>query len=120
METCLSSHVFVCCSALENSSNSLGEAMLLGMPCISADVGGLPTVMQAGEGIMYEGHRPGTEDLAGVSNRLKEAVLRMWQEDGTAYGLRAREHALRTHDREENCRQLLAVYRKIMEKGKEG
>ncbi|MBQ4259423.1 MAG: glycosyltransferase [Lachnospiraceae bacterium] len=120
METCLSSHVFVCCSALENSSKSLGEAMLLGMPCISADVGGLPTVMQAGEGIMYEGHRPGTEDLTGVSNRLKEAVLRMWQEDGTVYGLRAREHALRTHDREENCRQLLEVYRKIMEKGKEG
>lgn len=58
----LKSNLFVCCSALENSPNSLGEAMLLGMPCVSADVGGISSIFTHGkDGILYEGHRPETK-----------------------------------------------------------
>ncbi len=54
----LKSSLFVCCSALENSPNSLGEAMLLGMPCVSGDVGGIASIFTDGEdGILYEGFR---------------------------------------------------------------
>lgn len=37
-EQMLRSNVYVLPSALENSSNSLGEAMLMGVPCIATDV----------------------------------------------------------------------------------
>lgn len=48
--------LFVCCSSNENSPNSLGEAMLLGVPCVAADVGGISTIFTHGEdGILYEG-----------------------------------------------------------------
>lgn len=41
-EAYLNSHVFVCPSALENSPNSLGEAMLLGVPWRRLPDGGHP------------------------------------------------------------------------------
>ena len=54
-EQYLKSNLFVCCSAIENSPNSLGEAMLLGVPCISADVGGISSVFEGGkDGFLYE------------------------------------------------------------------
>ena len=36
----LCANVFVSCSSIENSSNSIGEAQILGTPCISSFVGG--------------------------------------------------------------------------------
>ena len=39
-EQYLSAHVFVCPSAIENSSNSIGEAQLTGTPCVASYVGG--------------------------------------------------------------------------------
>ena len=50
----LNSHVFICPSIIENSPNSLGEAQILGVPCIAAYVGGVPDMIIHGEtGIMY-------------------------------------------------------------------
>jgi len=47
-------HVYVCPSAIENSPNSLGEAQLLGTPCISSFVGGVPDMVDDGEtGLLY-------------------------------------------------------------------
>lgn len=37
----LKSNVFVCPSSIENSPNSLGEAMVLGVPCVASDVSGV-------------------------------------------------------------------------------
>ena len=50
----LKSNVFVSASSIENSPNSLGEAMLLGVPCISSQVGGVHNMMtHAIEGYTY-------------------------------------------------------------------
>lgn len=50
----LSCHVFVCPSALENSPNSVGEAMLLGVPCVAANVGGIHNILtDGGDGFLY-------------------------------------------------------------------
>ena len=47
-------HLFICPSSIENSPNSLGEAQLLGVPTISAYVGGIPDMVVHGEsGLLY-------------------------------------------------------------------
>lgn len=119
--------LFVCCSSVENSPNSLGEAMLLGVPCVSADVGGVSSIFTGGvDGILYRGSDhggasggPGTEgagELGAVSGRLAEAVLEMWRDPGKReeYCRNARNHALRTHDREKNYQKLVEIYGKIL------
>ncbi len=103
-EAYLKSGLFLCPSAVENSPNSLGEAMLLGMPCVAANVGGIPSLFTDGEdGILYTG---GAEKLA-------DAVTGMWEEETQmlCYGKNARAHALKTHDKEKNYNRLLEIYR---------
>ncbi len=73
-EQYLKSGLFLCCSSIENSPNSLGEAMLLGMPCVSADVGGIPSLFEDGrDGILYEGYRAGE---GSCGNPVKEEPLK--------------------------------------------
>ena len=55
----LNAHVFVLPSTIENSPNSLGEAMLLGLPCISSHVGGVANMLVHGvEGFLYPSDEP--------------------------------------------------------------
>lgn len=53
-ERFLKANVFVSASSIENSPNSIGEAMLLGVPIISSDVGGVSSILTHGkEGYLY-------------------------------------------------------------------
>ena len=100
----LQSHVFALPSTVENSPNSLGEAMLLGVPCVAADVGGVCTLMTPEtEGFTY----PSTEPLL-----LASAICRVFDlaENAAALGQAARAHAQITHDPETNLRILRSVY----------
>ena len=50
----LEADVFLLPSGCENSPNSLGEAMLLGLPCVASAVGGIPSMLANGtEGLLY-------------------------------------------------------------------
>ena len=129
-EQYLKSHLFLCCSSIENSPNSLGEAMLLGMPCVSADVGGIPTIFTDGrDGILYQGFQSEknefdsryspvkTEEntLENISRRLSDAVIAMWSDHDKRkeYCKNAREHAKKTHDGAENYRRMTEIYAEI-------
>lgn len=58
----LLSHVFVCPSSIENSSNSVGEAQMLGVPVITSNTGGLPDFAVEGAALLY--HFQEYEELA--------------------------------------------------------
>ena len=103
----LDSQLYLCPSILENSPNSLGEAMLLGVPCVAAAVGGIPSLLSEKEGILFEGGNP---------EALAQAVLRMWQDEVTQreHTRHARIRALCNHDADGNYHTLMRIYEKIM------
>lgn len=104
----LRANVFLCPSAMENSPNSLGEAMLLGMPIVSAKVGGIPTIFKdRADGLLYE--CDDIVSLAGCVNFMLDGgdvVDKMRKH--------ARTHARETHDGEKNFRRLIEIYQSIV------
>ena len=103
----ITSHVFSSTSSIENSPNTVGEAMILGVPCVASDVGGVSSLLKHGEeGLLY----PFSE-----YTMLAEYICRIFRSKELACDLskRARKRALETHDKEQNYRALLSAYSKI-------
>lgn len=106
-ERFLKSHVFLSASLIENSPNSVGEAMLLGVPVVSSRVGGVPSLLtDEKEGLFYP-----VQDAAA----LADCVLRIFADDSFAGRLSeaAKERAAKTHCPETNYRRLLEIYHEI-------
>lgn len=104
----LSSHVFVSPSSIENSPNSLGEAMILGVPCISSGVGGVSDMINHNEeGFVYQMDAP---------YMLAHYVCEIFGNDDIAlkFSRKSRQHALVTHDKIENTKRLIAIYNSIL------
>lgn len=105
----LKSHVFVSPSSIENSPNSVGEAMLLGMPVVSSDVGGVHNMLVRGkEGFLYA-----APDTAALTEHICHIFDERYTEETVRMGCAARAHALRTHDPEANCARLMEIYHAI-------
>ena len=103
-EQYLSANVFVCPSVIENSPNSLGEAMLTGVPVVASRTGGIPSMLADGkEGILT----PPGDPVA-----LAEAVAQVFDEPVMAgvRGENARTRALATHDPATNTKRLFEIY----------
>lgn len=107
-EAYLRSHVFVCPSSLENSPNCLGEAMLLGVPCVASRVGGIPDLAEEGKSILF--FEKGNE------KKLAERILEIFRQDGLAQRLSegARKRARLNHDGDVNYARLMEIYREIL------
>ena len=106
-ENYLKANVFVLPSTIENSPNSMGEAMLLGVPVAAADVGGVKTMLKApDEGLIYQ---------STASYMLADAIETIFamEEKAEEMGKKAADHARKTHNPEKNCRDLLNIYREI-------
>ena len=54
IEQLQNANVFLSSSIIENSCNSLQEAMLVGTPCVSSRVGGLESIANNGEVLFYD------------------------------------------------------------------
>ena len=106
-ERYLKSHVFVSPSSIENSPNSVGEAMILGMPVVASDVGGVTNMMQHEvEGFIYQYDAP---------YMLAYYIDKIFSDDEVAVslGMNARKRALVTHNPEINHRTMIGIYSTI-------
>ena len=104
----LRAHIFVIASYIENSPNSLAEAMLLGMPCVAGYTGGIPDMIEPEKtGLLYP-----VEDVPLLAERIK----RIFTDDRLATNLAedARHVALQRHDPEAVTAQLLAAYEQFI------
>lgn len=107
-EKYLASHVFVCPSSIENSPNSLGEAMILGVPCVASSVGGIPDMLKhREEGYIYQTDAP---------YMLAYYVCQIFKDDQLAqdFSKKGRKRALQTHDRAINTNSLLKIYENVI------
>ena len=103
-------HIYVMASHIENSSNSMCEAMILGMPCIATYAGGTASLLNDNEdGILIQDGDPWS--MAG-------AILELYNnpEKAIEYGKNARNKALVRHDKEKIAAELLSIYGSIINK----
>lgn len=99
----LRTNVFVCPSTIENSPNSLGEAQILGTPCIASYVGGIPDMMKGNEENLYR-----FEEV----EMLAEKVCRVFADAEKQVDMHA--VAAERHSPNLNCRILLSIYKTII------
>jgi glycosyltransferase involved in cell wall biosynthesis len=108
IEQYTSAHVFLCPSMIENSPNSVGEAQLLGTPCVASYVGGTMDMMKDGEtGLLYR-----FEEIA----LLARQICRIFSNDELAISLSEKAHNLASlrHDKIKNASQLDSIYKQIL------
>lgn len=103
----LKSHVFICPSTIENSSNSICEAMILGMPVIASYVGGNMTLIEDQiDGLLYQ---------ADAYYMLAYKIINILTDDNLAIklGENAREKAEKRHNKEKIISNIIHIYKRI-------
>lgn len=105
----LLSHCYVCASSIENSPNSLAEAMLLGVPVVASNAGGIPSVMEGGtEGLLFE--RNDWKSLA-------DSIESIWKDETRINHIsqKGRKRAKELYNPETNYNRLIEIYNQMME-----
>ena len=105
----LDADVFILPSTCENSPNSLGEAMLLGLPCVVSNGGGTPEMLADGREGLCCGDPLNADALVAALCCLLQSP-----DGGAALGLAARTRALQTHDPAANAEALCGIYSQIL------
>jgi len=106
-------HVFAISSYIENSPNSLCEAMQVGLPCVATYAGGIPSLVEHG--------RTGLLFPAGDAPLLADMILRIFRDDDLASRLSraARVEASERHAPQRVTSQVLNAYNDVMANGQE-
>jgi glycosyltransferase involved in cell wall biosynthesis len=109
IEQLLMADLYVHPSHIDNSPNSVCESMLLGMPVIAGNVGGVSSLIQHGvNGILYNSHDP--FELAG--RILEYADNRKPYHE---YGVAARKFAISRHDPKRIVETVLNTYKQMID-----
>lgn len=107
-ETLSKVNAYVLCSTIENSPNTLGEAMMVGTPCVASYVGGVSDMAEDGqEALFYRNDDP---------KLLAWNIKRIFDNDELALSLSesGKKKALITHDAERNAQLLVDAYIDIL------
>ncbi len=101
--------IYVHPSYVDNSPNTLAEAMCVGTPSVATRVGGIPSLVEDG--------RTGLLCRAGDVGQLGERVGRLLDDAELAMriGRKARETARRRHDPGAVAARAMEIYRAVME-----
>jgi glycosyltransferase involved in cell wall biosynthesis len=103
----LKSNLFISPASIENSPNSLGEAQLLGVPCIASNVGGTENIMDFGKcGKMYRFEE--YEQMAYYISRIFKNGFIQEEVD------HAKVQAENRHDAIKNAERLVDIYKQIV------
>lgn len=107
----LKSEVFVSPSCIENSSNSVGEAMILGMPIVASYVGGTMDMLKDRvDGYLYQ-----PDAFYMLAGYIRDFFSHAEREN--EFGKNAFQHALQTHDRVRNKEKMMEIYQMVLERG---
>lgn len=101
-ERYLNSNLFVSCSAIENSPNTLGEAQLLRMPHLASYVGGVAEIVQNNPDVLYR-----FEEYAMLADRICEIFSK-----GKDVDIPRFDPSL--YDGERNLKDLLSAYESVV------
>lgn len=109
-EALTTKHVFVLPSSIENSSNSLGEAMLIGVPVVTSYCGGVPDLA-----------KDGSESLHFRSNDHKMLAFqigRIFENDDLSISLSkaATKKAHMIHSYKKNEEKIMNIYNNILDR----
>lgn len=106
----LRSQVFISASSIENSPNSVCEAMLLGVPTVSSNVGGVSSILtHSVDGFLYQWDAP---------YMLASYICKLFsdKELSLTFSENSRKHAHNTHNRQKNLETIIKIYKEIGEK----
>jgi glycosyltransferase involved in cell wall biosynthesis len=102
-------HVFLSASLIENSPNSVGEALVVGTPVVSSDVGGVKDFIKHGEnGFIYPVDEP---------YMIPYYIGKLFDDTELAerFSSSSRELGREKYSAEDNGRTILSTYKKILE-----
>ena len=103
------SHVFMMSSSIENHSSSLKEAMMVGVPCVSSAVGGIPEYVRHGEnGYLYR-----FEEYTLAAKYIEDIF-----EDGKRaeeISANARKDMLKLHEGADLYKKIIEIYQRVIE-----
>jgi glycosyltransferase involved in cell wall biosynthesis len=107
-ELLINSDIYCQCSHIENSPNSLCEAMLLGMPIVASFAGGTDSMLENKmEGILVQ-----TGDYYSFAGAIKEMINN--PEQSLIMGRNARLRALERHNANKIIEDLFHVYKNLI------
>jgi glycosyltransferase involved in cell wall biosynthesis len=104
----VNSHVFVSPSFIDNSSNAVCEAQLIGMPVISTYTGGVPSLIEEGRTGLFVP----TGDAPMLAARLRD----LFEDDNLAVriGRQAHEVAVKRHDPDSIVHEVVTAYEDVL------